>query len=642
MKSVGQIRLHAASRLRFRCDARILELLCSHEAVSRLEVAFESLNTKNGRGFLRGYRLAVAAPLNELLRFIIDQAELMGLEQDDRLSNWLHFRSPARGESLLSAVSDPTSGLGRLCYVLNDLAATLRRSERGLTDTTAAIEKCRSTAKVLGEVLRGTEVVSLDARDELPERETLLSLCVAERVLDYAKYDPSIVSLAQSWVWENEEEFNPVDDRFVLKAETHLSHVSLFPFGNGVPGGWSNGILFGFDLVLRLNGISLPTHLDSDSDPVVAGDWVNEPADLVNPSRPEGKWPSQEYGLTEFSKSATRRVIRHLDVNMDTVPSKHRVAAILGSDRVRLISDAGATDALELGVMLSGAVATYADSKVHVLVLTHSVGSDDREWVSIAIRLPMYGLFSNASKWFLFYKMYHKGMVFDTDVARATKAVEELLERYKNNLDIEEIWGLDSEDFLPLCVLPAFRAMSELSHRAIEANADLRSGNSELLAAFWLVGQGYSHVRVSLKRASLGNSDYDAIGVKDGQCMVIEVKGASLLDRKLQEEIGRFSNRVKLLRGRMPALKEVLGNESDIIEVSGLFIFLGDLHRFKPADQTVPLWSYDDFVEALSAVVLPNRIVGLLDKCHIIHSMHTGDFPDDPFFVGLEDSTQEG
>ena len=101
MKSVGQIRLHAASRLKFRCDARALELLCSHEAVSRLEVAFESLNTKDGRSFLRGYRLAVAAPLNELLRFIVDQAELMVLEQDDRLSNWLHFRSPARGESLL-------------------------------------------------------------------------------------------------------------------------------------------------------------------------------------------------------------------------------------------------------------------------------------------------------------------------------------------------------------------------------------------------------------------------------------------------------------------------------------------------------------------------------------------------------------
>ena len=376
LKWLGQLRLDAGSRLRFRCDARALELLCSHEAVSRLEVAFESLNTKDGRRFLRGYRLAVAAPLNELLSFIVDQTELMGLEQDDRLSNWLHFRDPPRGESLLSAVSDPTSGLGRLCHVFNDLAAALRRSDRGLTDTTAAIEKCRATAKLFDEVLRETEVVSLDARDELPDTESLLRLCVAERVLDYAEYAPNIVSLAHRWVWEveEEEEFNPLADRFVLGAETHLSDVSPFPFGKGVPGEWRRGTLYGFDLILRLNGISLPTHLRSDSDPVAAQDWVNELADLVNPSRPEGKWPSQEYGLTELSTSAIRRMIGHLAVNMDTVPPRHRLAAILGSDTVRLISDAGATDALELEVMLSGAVSTYRDSKVHVLVLTHSVG----------------------------------------------------------------------------------------------------------------------------------------------------------------------------------------------------------------------------------------------------------------------------
>ena len=497
---------------------------------------------------------------------------------------------------------------------------------------------------MVDEILRETEVVSLDARDELPDTESLLRLCVAERVLDYAEYAPSIVSLAHRWVWEveEEEEFNPLADRFVLGAETHLADVSPFPFGKGVPREWRRGALFGFDLILHLNGISLPTHLDSDSDPVAAQDWISELADLVNPSRPEGKWPSQEYGLTAFSKPAVRLVIRQLGVNIDTVSSKHRLAAILGPDTVRLISDAGATDARELEVMLSGAVATHKDSRVRVLVLTHSVASDYREWVSIAFRLPMYGLISNASRWFLFYKMYHKGMVFDTDVARATKAVEELLGRYESNLEIEEIGRLDSEDFLPLCVLPAFRAKSELSDRAVATNAKLRAGNSELLAAFWLVGQGYSNVKVSLEHAPLGDTDYDAIGVKDGRCMVIEVKGAGLSDRKLQEEIGSFAHRIERLRGRMPALKEILGSESDIIEVSGLYIFLGDLDDFEADDQPITLRSYDDFVEALKAMGLPNRIVGLLDKCHIIHLMDTGDFPDDPFFVGLEGPAKEG
>ena len=344
---------------------------------------------------------------------------------------------------------------------------------------------------------------------------------------------------------------------------------------------------------------------------------------LVKPSRPEGRWPSQEYGLTEFSHSALRGMIRRLEVIMDTVSSKHRLSAILGSDKVRLISDAGGTDALELEVMLSGAVATSGESRVHLLLLSHSVASDVREWVSVAFRLPMYGsaLGSNASKWFLFYKMYHKGYVFDTDVARASKAVEELLMRYEDNLEVEEIDGLDSEDFLPLCVLPAFRAMRELSHRSVEANADLRSGNSELLAGFWLVGQGCHDVKISFRHASLGRSDYDAIGEKDGKCLVIEVKGADLRDDDLQLEIAKFADRIKHLRGRLPLLAHALGSEPDIVEVSGQFVFLGDLHHFKSAEPSIPIWSYDDFVDVLRTIGLPKRIVDLLDKSYIIHSM---------------------
>ena len=641
MGGLSSDKIDRALVMKMRSDVTALNLLCSREAVSRLKAAVEELNARDRRRFLRGYRLAVAMPLSELLMFVVDRAELLDLEYDDRLYNWLHYRTSARDESLLSAVSDPVSGLGRLCHVFNDLAVVLRRADGGLTDTIAAIEECLTTAKMFDDVLTGTEIVSLDTKEKLPGRESLLRLCVAERVLDYAEYDPSIVSLAHRLVWRNEEEFRTVDDDSVLRAETHLSYVSQFPFGKGVPAEWWRGRLFGFDLIIRLTGVTLSTHLDPDADPVAARDWIGELADFVNPSRPGGEWPSQVYGLTGFSHSAIRKIVERLEVNMDTVSSKHRLAAILGPDRVRLISDADATAALELKVMLSGAVAAHANSKVHLLVLSHSVASDDREWVSIAFRLPMYGLISNASKWFLFYKMYPKGYVLDSDTALAIETVEELLLRFKDNLEEENIDGLDSEDFLPRCVLPAFRAMSEFSHRAVETNADLRSGNSELLAAFWLVEQGYSNVKVSLKCASLSDSDYDAIGVKDGKCLVIEVKSASLDDEALQRKIAKFADRVEHLRDRMPALKQALGSESDINEVAGLFIFLDDLNDFKSANTSIPLWGYDDFVEALKGMGLRNRVIDLLDRHYIIRSMN-GDFPDDPHFAGLGDSAEGG
>ena len=627
-------RIYFTSQLQFLTDVTALEFLCSPEAVTRLESAVESRNTRDQRNFLRGYRLAVATPLYGLLHFVVNFPELLRLENNDTLFNWLHYRSPESGESLLHAVSDPTSGPGRLCYAFDDLQTALRRAEGTLIDTVAAIEKCRATVRAFSGVLSGTRFVSLDTGEELSGRESLLRLSVAERVLDYVEYDRSIVPLAHGIVWRSKEEFRSVDDRFVLDAETHLDSVTLFPFGSSVPWRWRDGLLFGFDLVTQLGGVMPPPNLDSNQSS--RQDWFNELRALVNPEHPDGQWPSMKYGLTGFAQSNIKGLLGHFEANMDTVSSKHRLAAVLGSDKVRLIADAETTASIQLEVILSGAVAVHGDSKVHVLLLTHSVASDDRDWVSLALRLPIYGIFSNASKWFLFYKMYHTGYVFDTDVARTITAVERLLSRFKDNLEVEELGNLDSEDILPLCVLPAFQAMRELSLEAVETNADLRSGNSELLAAFWLVSQGYQHVKVSLKHASLGKYEYDAIGVKDGKCLILEVKGAEISDHKLQKQIGRFADKVTHLRDRLPDLTRALGCESEIESISGMFVFLGDLDNFKPAVTSIPLWGYDDFVEALQAVDLPDKIVGLLNKSYIIRHVRLDEFPDDPYYIGIE------
>ena len=183
-------RMNFTSRLHFLTDVTAPEFLCSPEAVSSLESAVASLSARDERNLLRGYRLAVATPLYGLLQFAVNFPELLGLENDDGLFNWLHYRIPERGESLLHAVSDPTSGLGRLCYAFDALQSALRRAEGIVIDTVTAIEKCRATVQAFGGVLSGTRIVSLDTGEDLPSKESLLRLSVAERVLDYVEYDP--------------------------------------------------------------------------------------------------------------------------------------------------------------------------------------------------------------------------------------------------------------------------------------------------------------------------------------------------------------------------------------------------------------------------------------------------------------------
>ena len=640
MKPPAEERLNMSDRLRFYADVTALDFLSVPEALTRLEGAVASLDPRDQRNFLRGYRLAVATPFQGLLRFVVDRGELLGLESDDRLSNWLNFRIPPRGESLLSAVSDPTSRLGLLCCVFNDLTVALSTAEGGLDATLAVVENCRAFAALFDELLTGAEIVSLKNGKPQPDRESLARLCIAERVLDYIDYDRSIVPIAYSSVWSGGEELRPADDSDTLRADTHLSNISQLPFSRRVPTEWLDGLHFGFTLVINLSGVSLPSYPGSRRDIPVGPDWVKELRSFVNPGYPETRWPSMAYGLTQLGQFNSRSLLAQFEVNLGTASPRHRLAAVLGSDEVRLMTDAGSTDTLELEVMLGGAIAALGDSKVHLLLLTHSVDSDERQWVSIAFRLPIYGFFSNASKWYLFHKLYHVGDVFDTDVARANKAVEELLQRFNDNLEVEMINAIHSKDFLHLCTLPAFRAMRELSQRAVDTNADLRAGNSELLAAFWLVGQGCRDVRVSFKHASLGKLEYDAIGVKDGQCLVVEITGANIVDRKLHQKIGKFAEKIDGLQKQLPALRRALRSDSNIDDVSGLFIYLGDIDHFEAAEPSISVLSYDDFVEALKAIGLPERIVDLLDKSHIIHSVGTGDFLHDPFFAGLKNSSE--
>ena len=121
--------------------------------------------------------------------------------------------------------------------------------------------------------------------------------------------------------------------------------------------------------------------------------------------------------------------------------------------------------------------------------------------------------------------------------------------------------------------------------------------------------------------------------MKEGQCLVVEVKGAEISDHELQEQIRRFADKVDHLRGRLPVLAQALRCDSGIESVSGLFVFLGDLGGFKPANQSITLWGYDDFVKALKATDIPGRIVGLLDKSYIIHTMGDDGFLYDPSFI---------
>ena len=626
--------MNRSSRLHFLLDSTVLASLCRTESLVRLEGATESLNPRNKRNFLRGYRLAVATTLNSLLDFVVGNADSLSLEYDDRLSHWLSYGSPEGGVSILSAVTNLESDLALLCSGFDGLFDTLRSSDQGLRETITAIKRAGDFGSILRAAVGRCEVVSLSDGSRVADGDSLLPVLIAERVVDYTWMPSHFIPLAFRLVWGGEEEFRPLSDESTLEAQTHLDGVSSWPFGRGIPERWWDGLYFGFDSVVRLEGVSLPSHANSDTEHLVGSKWFEELQRFVNPTHPGGSWPSTEYGLAEFTELSKHKLMEHLSakypVDMESIPAKDRLAAILGPDTVRLFTPGSFTDFMDLEILVAGAVSTHPDTPVEILLVTHSVESDDRGWVSIAVRSRRETFIANHTKWYLLYKMFHEGFVTDSDVGRAIREVEGLLTRFEGKTFVERIDGVSDRDLLSHCELPAFRAMRELSQRAVDVNSKLRAGLSELLTSYWLQAQGYSNVKVSLKRASLGNYEYDALGVRDGECLVVEVKGGDILDRELQEQIERLGLKVEHLRGRLPALSKALGYEGQIERVVGLFISLADLRGFESADDSVTLWDYNGFLRRLRRLGLNRRLVGLLERSHIVHSISDFDLINEP------------
>ena len=632
-------RMNRRNRLALWTEVVALDFLTRPESVSRLETAFESLKIGEQWDFLRGYRLAVATPLHSLLKFVIQSGYLLGLEFDEELATCFEHGRHKCGIPLLAALSAPHSHLGQICCLLNDRAVALRKAEGGLAPTLAVIGECRDLVTLFSDTIENSHIVSVDSGDRLSDQEGLRTMLVAESIVDYVEYDRSAVSGAYDFIWGGEDKFVALDENTVPDAETHLGYVSSFQFPKGQPAEWDRGVLFGFDSVLRETGVTLQCHTSSTFQFSVPPGWYKELVGLVNSAHPQHEWPSRLFGfsnLSQFSPESWKVTMnQNWRVDVADVTVKDRLEALLAPDTVRLITGGDATDFLDLDIFLTGAETAYSGSRLKVLRVVHSSATDSREWVSLAIRLPRHGLFSNQSKWCLYFKLYHLGTVVDSDVALARKEVTELLNRFKDTLDIEEISGVDEGDLLVYGSLPAFQAMRDLSKKAAEVNSKLRSRYLEILGGLWLLQEGYTNVKISLKRAALGNFEYDAVGVKEGKCLALEVKAGDVRDVALGKEVAYFSTKVQNLSAKLPALAQELGYQGEISTVSGLFITMASLGDFEFEHQTVELWDYEDFESKLKETGLRSEYIKVLDKSNIIHFFSWGEFPNDEFLVGL-------
>lgn len=620
-------------RLRFLLDLVVLDHLSHPESLRRMGCALEYLKPGDRPNFTGGYSLAVATSLYSLLKSTVYSGHFLGFEYDDGLARWLRYGFYKHRGTTLSAVSDSNGDLARLCQRFDDLFGSLRRSGRALKDTIEAIQKCGTFGSHLRKSLGRVRVVTRHDGREVSGDESLLSWLLAERVWDYSDR-LSCPDDAYQFVWGGDEEPPRPNEEATLEAETHLDDVVSYPLLGSTPMKWRLGLYFGLEAALRMESIALPLHSTSHPEFGTGENWTDELGHVVNRMHPEGGWPSFRYGLGEFAEFSRAGFIEHLQesatVTPRTVPAKERLAALLGPDLVRLFTPGSFADFMDLEIFVSGAIATHPGTQVEILIATHTVESDDRHWVSIAVRSGRETFMANHSRWYLFFKMYHEGLIEDSAVGRAKAEVEGLLRRCKGRLKAMRISGITDRDLLSYCDPTGFEALQALFRNAVDVNSALRGGVAELLAAHWLLCHGYGNVRVSLSDASLGEHEYDALGVKRGACLVVEVKGGNVTDKALQEKVAGLGRKVAHLRERLPALARALNYEGSISRVEGLFISLADSKGFGIVHDSLAFWDYRDFLSRLQQCGLSSRTLGLLDKGHIIRLIDWSDVADAP------------
>ena len=626
------------ARFSFFSDALVLKTLCETDSLNALDNIRQTLGIQRRSGskyyeLFNGYKLVVATALYCLLDEVINNPSLLGLNDDQRLWEWWSFSHAREGISSRSPFSSPESDLANVAVLFNDLLTRIKRANKW-----DSLLEVAGQAHLLGETLydfgKHSNISCISwftGQDEHLETQEALRRGAIERVDDYLQDRKT--SLTYKFVWRGEEDrhysLSGVQLEDLSEIESYLDDPPLLTHLRQTAAKWYKGVKAGICVLLnRLR----PSNREWPNATLLFGDFI-EPNDQLKEfltSELKGKYPSREYGLTPVPGISMRSLLTPT-VSVPVVQPEDRLRALIGGDTTRLASN-GPIDAPDFKIFLRGIVPYLAENAFIEVVRVRHPNSDPDEltWYSLALRTPKFGLFSNFSKWWAFYKVYGIGWInmTDTEVRIAERIVQETLKEFGDKIKLTELEGIPSRAFLDLFEPPAWTMLFNGVKDLLDRNSDLMGVLPELLAAALLAKRGYSNIRTSFKPITLdGERELDALGVKaapkGGECLVIETKGRSISEGELKEEVSYFASKVKMLKEHLPELAKEIGYEGELNSISGIFVSMAPLSQFDHGEQDVTFWDFDNFIAELRTESFPRRFLDLLEQSPILREFST-------------------
>ena len=402
----------------FFADVVVLKSLCDADAYGCLQEILryheqDGQTNKEHFSLLNGYKLVIATPLYSLLNLLIDYAELFGLQRDDRLCQWWAFSPSKYGLTSRLAFTDPDSDLAHVCGSILGIIDPLLKAGTWESVFTAMLQ-ARSLGDSLWPLSQRCTLSVFDGTKGIPEFQTALRLRAAERLIDYVE-DEKTLSLTYDFVWHDADDLEGdglgelIWDDPIHDIETHLDHPSHLPKRHSYAWNWRHGIFSAlFVSAYRLGNARNcePVFYDQYSRDIGS---AGDPFAYLQATLGED-WPSLKYGLVASGTLILSDVLEFEDADVNSTSHTDRLRELLGKDS-RLVASNLPWDSMDFKVILAGLLSEHDDGEpVEVIRIRHTTDGDHLTWFSMAVRLPRFGAMSNASKWWVFYKINGVGM----------------------------------------------------------------------------------------------------------------------------------------------------------------------------------------------------------------------------------------
>ena len=575
-------------------------------------------------GFVFGYSEVLQATLHSLMEPLIGRPEAFGYEADEDLQRWWFLLREGGTQAVPVVTESSDRDLANMLATIRGLMAGCRGAGNRWARLTEVMRDTQSFAQT---ILASLPECQVESNQKDGRATATASDIVNQRAADWLAgplWDGRAISSAVEFInpggsrypifdeyWDEEiipDVLTPLDEdhslRFPKARREHparpLGTLAALVFATAELLGGRIGETFSYELTrdTRMLTQAIKAKLEG-----LLTCYEEAEGQLLTPSR--------------IVRIPTPKIM----TSPEPVYSQHkRLDVILGRNR-RLVASAGEISYPLVETTLYGLCSRLGnDRRANVLWIRSMRDDTPYTKITIALEMPLTGLFSDHTTWWCFYGLAGTGSS-DPDIIRSEVALERMRHQYEPHIKITDIGPLDDDELIALLSPFGWNALRAAHKKNVDSNADLRAALSETIAALYIASQGYVTIRNSVKLSNL-KREIDATGSrhKDGenQILVAEVKGRSTDDQDLKESYERFCDLVTKLQQEPTEITIPLGLPAVPTTVRGIYISLGDAEKFEIRERNdVPLWGFDKFCEEMRKAQIPARYKELLRKEHI-------------------------